>query len=374
MGDKVAARREMKKAGVPVVPGADECITEFGPAGDLAREIGYPVIIKPSGGGGGIGMTVVTREEELAAALKSSQAVATNTFGICDVYIEKYLPNPRHIEFQLLGDSKGNGIHLGERECSIQRRHQKLVEESPSPAVTPAMRAEMGEIAAGAARFVGYEGAGTMEFLFSEGKFYFLEVNARVQVEHPVTEMVTGVDIVKEQIRIASGLPLGLRQEEVRMNGWALECRVNAEDPLNEFAPSPGRIREYRPPGGPGVRVDDGVYGRYSIPPFYDPMISKVIVWGRDRMEAVSRMRRALYEYVILGIKNNLAFHRALMENPRFVKGELDTGFIERETGLLQETKRTMDEEAWLGKGWSSSSGDLKRTAAVAAVAALIRR
>jgi pyruvate carboxylase subunit A len=373
MGDKVAARREMKKAGVPVVPGADECITEFGPARDLAREIGYPVIIKPSGGGGGIGMTVVTREEELAGALKSSQAVATNTFGICDVYIEKYLPNPRHIEFQLLGDSKGNGIHLGERECSIQRRHQKLVEESPSPAVTPAMRAEMGEIAAGAARFVGYEGAGTMEFLFSEGKFYFLEVNARVQVEHPVTEMVTGVDIVKEQIRIASGIPLGLRQEEVRMNGWALECRVNAEDPLNEFAPSPGRIREYRPPGGPGVRVDDGVYGRYSIPPFYDPMISKVIVWGRDRMEAVSRMRRALYEYVILGIKNNLAFHRALMENPRFVKGELDTGFIERETTLPDEMKRVQDEEAWLGKGWSSS-GDLKRTAAVAAVAALIRR
>ena len=374
MGDKVAARREMRKAGVPVVPGADECITEFGPARDVAREIGYPVIIKPSGGGGGIGMTVVTREEELAGALKSSQAVATNTFGICDVYIEKYLPDPRHIEFQLLGDSKGNGIHLGERECSIQRRHQKLVEESPSPAVTASMRAEMGEIAAGAARFVGYEGAGTMEFLFSEGKFYFLEVNARVQVEHPVTEMVTGVDIVKEQIRIASGLPLGLRQEEVRMNGWALECRINAEDPLNEFAPSPGRIREYRPPGGPGVRVDDGVYVRYSIPPFYDPMISKVIVWGRDRMEAVSRMRRALYEYVILGIKNNLAFHRALMENPRFVKGELDTGFIERETGLLQETKRTMDEEAWLGKGWSSSSGDLKRIAAVSAVAALIRR
>jgi pyruvate carboxylase subunit A len=373
MGDKVAARREMMKAGVPVVPGTDECISEFGRARDTAREIGYPVIIKPSGGGGGIGMTIVSREDELAGALKSSQAVATNTFGLCDVYIEKYLANPRHIEFQLLGDSMGHAIHLGERECSIQRRHQKLVEESPSPAVTPAMRAEMGEIAARAARLVGYEGAGTMEFLFSEGRFYFLEVNARVQVEHPVTEMVTGVDIVKEQIRIASGLPLGLRQEEVRMNGWALECRINAEDPLNEFAPSPGKIREYRPPGGAGVRVDDGVYSRYTIPPFYDPMISKVIVWGRDRVEAVSRMRRALYEYVISGIKNNLAFHRALMENPRFVKGELDTGFIERETTLPDETKRVMDGEAWLGKELSSLSDDRRKIAAVSAVAALIR-
>ncbi|RJR48453.1 MAG: acetyl-CoA carboxylase biotin carboxylase subunit [Desulfobacteraceae bacterium] len=374
MGDKVAARREMKKAGVPVVPGADECIAEFGPAKDLAQEIGYPVIIKPSGGGGGIGMTIVSSEQELAGALKSSQAIATNTFGICDVYIEKYLPSPRHIEFQLLGDSKGNVVHLGERECSIQRRHQKLVEESPSPAVTPAMRAEMGEIAARAAGLVGYEGAGTMEFLFSEGRFYFLEVNARVQVEHPVTEMVTGVDIVKEQIRIASGLPLGLRQEDVRMNGWSLECRVNAEDPLNEFAPSPGRIREYRSPGGAGVRVDDGVYSRYSIPPYYDPMISKVIVWGRDRTEAIVRMRRALYEYVILGPKNNLAFHRALMDNPRFVKGELDTGFIEREETLLEEVKRVMDEEAWLGGKLTSLPDEKKKIAAVAAVAALIRQ
>jgi pyruvate carboxylase subunit A len=373
MGDKLAARREMRKAGVPVVPGSDECITGLEPAREKSREIGYPVIIKPSGGGGGIGMTIVSGEDELAGALKSSQAIATNTFGLCDVYIEKYLPNPRHIEFQLLGDSKGNAIHLGERECSIQRRHQKLVEESPSPAVTPAMRAEMGEIAARAAAFVGYEGAGTMEFLFSEGKFYFLEVNARVQVEHPVTEMVTGVDIVKEQIRIASGLPLGFRQEGVRMNGWAMECRINAEDPLNEFAPSPGRIKEYRPPGGVGVRVDDGVYSRYSIPPFYDPMIAKVIVWGRDRLEAVTRMRRALYEYVIIGIKNNLAFHRALMANPRFVKGELDTGFIERETGLLDEMKRVLDGEAWLGNRLSSLSDDRRKIAAVSAVAALTR-
>ncbi len=371
MGDKIAARREMTKAGVPVVPGTDECVLEFGQARDLAREIGYPVIIKPSGGGGGIGMTIVPNEGELANALKSTQAIATTTFGLCDVYIEKYLPHPRHIEFQILGDAKGNAIHLGERECSIQRRHQKLIEESPSPAVTPVMRAKMGEIAANAAAFVGYEGAGTMEFLFSGGGFYFLEVNARVQVEHPVTEMVTGVDIVKEQIRIASGLPLSLKQDDVRMNGWAIECRINAEDPLNEFAPSPGKLKEYRSPGGVGVRVDDGVYTRYTIPPYYDPMISKLIVWGRDRNEAIRRMMRALYEYVIVGIKTNVPFHKAVMENPRFVKGELETHFIDRETTLLDDIKTIIEQETPLEKKLSHSSEDKKRIAAISAVAAI---
>src|SRR5512139_1097015 len=293
MGDKITARQEMIKAGVPVVPGTQECVTDPGQAIDLVKEIGYPVIIKPSGGGGGIGMTIVSSEGELANALKSTQAIATTTFGLRDVYIEKYLPHPRHIEFQLLGDSKGNAIHLGERECSIQRRHQKLIEESPSPAVTPEMRAEMGAIAAKAARFVGYESAGTMEFLFSDGKFYFLEVNARVQVEHPVTEMVTGVDIVKEQLRIASGLPLSLNQKDVRIKGSAMECRINAEDPLDDFAPTPGKIKSYHSPGGTGIRVDSGIYTSYTIPPFYDPMISKLIVWGRDRSDAITRMRRA---------------------------------------------------------------------------------
>jgi len=330
MGDKVRARRKMIKAGVPVVPGTDECVAEFGQARDIANEIGYPVIIKPSGGGGGIGLTIVANEGELANALKSTQAIAKTTFGLRDVYIEKYLSNPRHIEFQILGDSKGNTIHLGERECSIQRRHQKLIEESPSPAVTPAMRAKMGEIAANAARFVGYEGAGTMEFLFSDGRFYFLEVNARIQVEHPVTEMVTGIDIVKEQIRIASGLALSIRQEEVGINGWSIECRVNAEDPLDDFAPSPGKLKNYRSPGGIGVRADSGVYTHYSIPPFYDPMISKLVSWGKDRNEAIKRMRRALYEYVIVGVKTNIPFHMAVMENPRYVEGELDTGFIDK--------------------------------------------
>jgi len=371
MGDKITARREMIRAGVPVVPGTQECVTDPGQASDLAKGIGYPVIIKPSGGGGGIGMTVVSSEGELANALKSTQAIATTTFGLCDVYIEKYLPHPRHIEFQLLGDSKGNAIHLGERECSIQRRHQKLIEESPSPAVTPEMRAEMGAIAAKAARFVGYEGAGTMEFLFSDGKFYFLEVNARVQVEHPVTEMVTGVDIVKEQLGIASGLPLSLKQQDVRMNGWAMECRINAEDPLNDFAPCPGKLKAYHPPGGTGVRVDGGVYTSYTIPPYYDPMIAKLIVWGRERNETIRRMQRALYEYVILGIQTNIPFHKAVMKNPRFGAGELETHFIERETTLLDDMKAILEQERTLEDKLSLVSGDKKRIAAIAAVSAL---
>ena len=371
MGDKVAARREMVNAGIPVVPGTDECVAEFGQARGVVKEIGYPVIIKPSGGGGGIGMTIVGNEGELAKALESTQAIAKTTFGLCDVYIEKYLSNPRHIEFQLLGDSKGNAIHLGERECSIQRRHQKLIEESPSAAVTPAMRAKMGKLAANAARYVGYEGAGTMEFLFSEGKFYFLEVNARVQVEHPVTEMVTGIDIVKEQIRIASGLPLSIKQEKVRWNGWAIECRINAEDPLDDFVPTPGKIKGYHSPGGTGIRVDSGVYVSYTIPPFYDPMISKLIVWGRDRNEAIARMRRALYEYMIVGIQSNIPFHKAVMENLRFVKGELGTHFIDRETTLLDDMKRMMKREKPLEEKLSHLFEEKKRIAAIAAVAAV---
>jgi pyruvate carboxylase subunit A len=371
MGDKVTARREMIKAGVPVVPGTDECVAEFGKARDVAKEIGYPVIIKPSGGGGGIGMTIVANEGELAHALESTQAIATTTFGLCDVYIEKYLSNPRHIEFQLLGDSHGNAVHLGERECSIQRRHQKLIEESPSAAVTTEMRAKMGALAANAARLVGYEGAGTMEFLFSEGKFYFLEVNARVQVEHPVTEMVTGVDIVKEQIRIASGLPLSIKQAKIRMNGSAIECRINAEDPLSDFVPTPGKIKSYHAPGGTGIRVDSGVYSSYTIPPFYDPMISKLIVWGRDRNEAITRMKRALYEYIIVGVKSNIPFHKAVMENPRFVKGDLGTHFIDTETTLLDDMKRIIERERPLEERLSHHLEGKRRIAAISAVAAI---
>ncbi|MBN1106231.1 MAG: acetyl-CoA carboxylase biotin carboxylase subunit [Deltaproteobacteria bacterium] len=371
MGDKVTARREMIKAGVPVVPGTDECVAEFPQAREIAGEIGYPVIIKPSGGGGGIGMTIVANEGELAKALASTQAIAVTTFGLCDVYIEKYLTNPRHIEFQILGDSQGNVVHLGERECSIQRRHQKLIEESPSPALTPELREEMGEKAANAARWVGYEGAGTVEFLFSEGKFYFLEVNARVQVEHPVTEMVTGVDIVKEQICVASGLPLALKQKDIRIQGSAIECRINAEDPLNDFEPTPGKILSYHAPGGTGIRVDSGVYTSYAIPPFYDPMISKLIVWGRDRHEAIARMQRALYEYIIVGPRNNIPFHKAVMENARFLKGDLGTHFIDREVTLLDDMKKITERETPLEEKLSHFQEGKKKIAAIAAAAAV---
>jgi pyruvate carboxylase subunit A len=368
-GDKVRARHEMIKAGVPVVPGGDELITDFASAGRIAKDMDYPVIIKPSGGGGGIGMTIVPDEGRLREALESTQAIAKTTFGIGDVYIEKYLPDPRHIEFQILADSRGNVIHLGERECSIQRRHQKLIEESPCPAVDTALRARVGELAAHAARWVAYEGAGTVEFLFSDGKFYFLEVNARIQVEHPVTEMVTGIDIVKEQLRIASGLPLTMRQEDVHMRGSAIECRINAEDPLRDFTPNPGRIRGYHPPGGAGVRVDDGVYASYAIPLFYDPMISKLIAWGADRSEAIARMRRALYEYVITGIKNNIPFHRAVMENPRFVEGKLGTHFIDEETTLLDDVRRIIERKPALPERLSRRDDDKRRIAALSAAA-----
>ena len=371
MGDKVAARRELAKSGVTTVPGTDGCVTEFGQARSIANEVGYPVIIKPSGGGGGIGMNIVMNDGELQKALEYSQAIAKTTFGLCDVYMEKYLPNPRHIEIQILGDFEGNVIHLGERECSIQRRHQKLIEEAPSLAVTPELRKEMGELAANAARSVGYEGAGTVEFLLSDGNFYFLEVNARVQVEHPTTEMVTGIDIVKEQIRIASGTPISIKQEDVRMNGWAIECRINAEDPLNDFAPSPGRIGEYLAPGGFGIRVDSGVHNHYMIPPLYDSMIAKLIVWGRNRNEAILRMSRALYEYVIAGVKNNIPFHKAVMENPRFVEGELGTHFIEAETSLMDDIKQIVARGNALGEKPSHISKRKRRIAAIAAVSAL---
>ena len=285
--------------------------------------------------------------------------------------MEKYLSNPRHIEFQILGDDRGHVIHLGERECSIQRRHQKLIEESPSPALTPSMREEIGRVAVNAAKWVGYEGAGTVEFLYANGRFYFLEVNARVQVEHPVTEMVTGVDIVKEQIRIASGEPLSMVQEDVRMRGSAVECRINAEDPLNDFVPTPGRIKGYHAPGGAGIRVDSGVYASYAIPPFYDPMIAKLIAWGGDRHEAIARMRRALYEYVLAGIKNNVPFHRAVMENPRFLAGELGTHFIDNETTLLDDMRRIIGREKTLEERLPCFSEDGRRIAAISAVAAV---
>ena len=371
MGNKVSARCEMSKVGIPMVPGTDEPVSDPGEALKIAKEIGYPVIVKPSGGGGGIGMIVVNNDSELKEALEASQAIATTTFGLADVYIEKYIPHPRHIEFQILADSHGKVIHLGERECSIQRRYQKLIEEAPSVALTPKLRSDMGMIAIKAAKCVDYEGAGTIEFLFYDKKFYFLEANTRIQVEHPVTEMVTGIDIVKEQILIASGLPMAIKQEDVRMNGWAIECRINAEDPLNEFAPSPGKLKGYRSPGGIGIRVDSGVHTRYTIPTIYDPMISKLIAWGRDRNEAIIRMRRALYEYIILGVKTNIPFHKAVMENERFVKGDLGTHFIDHETTLLDDMQHIMQREKPLDEKLSRIFEEKRKVAAIAAVAAI---
>jgi pyruvate carboxylase subunit A len=369
MGDKVAARSLMAKAGVAVVPGTEDCVTDPDHALKTASEIGYPVIIKPSGGGGGIGMAVVNDEKGLMEALEATRIIAANTFGLSDVYIEKYLPNPRHIEFQILADSHGHAIHLGERECSIQRRHQKLIEESPSPVVTQKQRDKIGGLAARAVRSVGYESAGTVEFLYSEGEFYFLEVNARIQVEHPVTEMVTGVDIVKEQIRIASGLPISVSQQEIQMRGNAIECRINAEDPLNDFTPTPGRLVGYHSPGGTGIRVDSGVYTGYTVPPYYDPMISKLIVWGKARDEAIARMCRALYEYVIVGVRTNIPFHKAVMRNPGFIKGEIGTHFIEDENGLIEVIKAVIRQEQTLADKLPLKSAQKARVAAIAASA-----
>ncbi len=373
MGNKIAARKAMERAGVPVVPGAEERVTDFQQAKEIADEIGYPVIIKPAGGGGGIGMSVVYRQDELKEALESSQTIASKTFGIADVYIEKYVDNPRHIEIQILGDTFGNVVHLGERECSIQRRHQKLIEEAPSPVITPELRERMGETAVKAGKFVRYEGAGTIEFLYSNGEFYFMEANTRVQVEHPVTEMVYGIDIVKEQISIAAGNPLSFSQADIKPNGWAIECRINAEDPLNKFIPSPGKLSGYRSPGGIGVRVDSGVYTRFTIPPIYDPMISKLVVWGRNRDEAILRMRRALYEYIILGVKTNIPFHKAVMENERFISGELNTHFVENETSLFEDMKNILERDKPMEERLSQIFDDKKRIAAIAAAVVAAR-
>jgi pyruvate carboxylase subunit A len=370
MGNKIAARQEMTKASVPVTPGTIDCVKDFDEACRMAREIGYPVIIKPSGGGGGIGMTIVHDEDKLKRGLEMSSKIAASTFGMPEVYIEKYIEHPRHIEFQILADRYGNVIHLGERECSIQRRHQKLIEESPSPALSPELRSRMGEIAVRAARQINYESAGTIEFIFSKGEFYFMEMNTRIQVEHPVTEMVTGIDIVKEQLLIASGEKLSIKQEDVHMHGWAIECRINAEDPTSNFIPSPGKLRGYRSPGGIGIRVDSGVHTRYTISPMYDPMISKLVAWGRTRQEAIERMKRALYEYVIVGVKTNIPFHKAVMENPRFQSGELGTHFITQETTLIDDMYAIMARERPLEEKLSEVFDTGKRSAAIAAAVA----
>ncbi|BCU81588.1 biotin carboxylase 1 [Polycladomyces abyssicola] len=343
MGDKTTARETMKEAGVPTVPGTEGIIEDIDEAVTVAREIGFPVIVKATAGGGGKGMRVVHSEEELKRAIRMAQQEAEANFGNPGVYLEKFLIEPRHIEIQVLADNHGNVIHLGERDCSIQRRYQKLVEEAPSPALTPELRERMGQAAVAAAKAVNYSGAGTVEFLLDkEGNFYFMEMNTRIQVEHPVTELVTGIDLVKEQIRIAAGEPLSVKQEDVRFDGWSIECRINAEDPDRNFIPSPGEIQFYLPPGGPGVRVDSAAYTGYRIPPYYDSMIAKLIVWGKDREEAINRMRRALQEFAIDGVKTTIPFHLKLMQHPQFVSGDFHIQFLEKNN--LNEGRSKDDE------------------------------
>ncbi|MES9776406.1 acetyl-CoA carboxylase biotin carboxylase subunit [Bacillus velezensis] len=331
MGTKDIARDTMQLAGVPIVPGSKGIIKNTEEAVSLAGEIGYPVIIKATAGGGGKGIRVARTEEELIKGIEITQQEAATAFGNPGVYIEKYIEDFRHVEIQVLADNYGNTIHLGERDCSIQRRLQKLLEESPSPALDSEIREQMGEAAVKAAKAVGYTGAGTVEFIYDyrEQRYYFMEMNTRIQVEHPVTEMVTGTDLIKEQIKVASGQELSLRQEDVEFNGWAIECRINAENPAKNFMPSPGKINMYLPPGGLGVRVDSAVYPGYSIPPYYDSMIAKVITYGTTRDEAVARMKRALSEFVIEGIETTIPFHLKLLEHETFVSGEFNTKFLE---------------------------------------------
>jgi acetyl-CoA carboxylase biotin carboxylase subunit len=320
----------MRKAGVPILPGSDGPIDSEERALKLAKEIGYPVIVKATAGGGGRGMRVVRAPAELSHAVKTAQREAEAAFGVPDVYIEKYVDSPRHIEFQILGDHHGSVVHLGERECSIQRRHQKLIEESPSPALSDKLRRKMGSIVIDAAKAVQYTNAGTLEFLMDpDGRFYFMEANTRLQVEHPVTEMVTGIDIVKEQIRIAAGERLSFKQSEVTFTGHAIECRVNAEDP-ETFVPSPGVIHVFSTPGGPGVRVETFVHSECTISPFYDSMIAKIIVHGRDRQEAIARMKRTLEMTVVEGIKTSIPLHLKILNDPEFVAGKLSTAFMDR--------------------------------------------
>ena len=330
MGDKARAREAAVSVGVPVLPGSKGALQTDQEAIRMAARIGYPVIVKASAGGGGRGMRVVRDAEQLLPSISAARTEAQAAFGVPDVYVEKYLKNPRHIEFQVLGDSFGHVVHLGERECSIQRRHQKILEESPSTALNPKLRRRMAEAALKLARSVGYQNAGTLEFLLDEdGRFYFMEMNTRIQVEHPVTEMVTGIDLIKEQIKNAAGESLGFRQEDILHTGHSIECRINAEDPVT-FVPSPGTITTFHLPGGPGVRVDTAAHPECRIPPYYDSMIAKLITRGNNRMEAISRMRRSLEVMVVEGIKTNISLHRRVLSDPDFVRGNFDTGFLER--------------------------------------------
>ena len=329
MGDKIAAKDAVKKAGIPVVPGSDGGVDNVADAKRIAKEIGYPVIIKASAGGGGRGMKLANSEDELEVAFTTARSEAGSVFGNPEVYIEKFLTRPRHIEIQVLADNHGNVVHLGERDCSLQRRHQKVLEEAPSPALNKSEREEIGQIAAEAVKKIGYRSAGTIEFLYEDGGFYFIEMNTRLQVEHPITEMITGIDLVREMVRIANGAPLGYTQDDVKFSGHAIECRINAEDP-ETFMPCPGKVGIYHAPGGLGVRVDSGLYSGYKVPPHYDSMIAKLIVHGTNRNECLMRLRRALSEYVIDGLKTTIPLHQRLAVDPDIINGDYDIHWLEK--------------------------------------------
>jgi acetyl-CoA carboxylase, biotin carboxylase subunit len=330
MGDKSVAKLTMKQANVPIIPGSDGLVEDVQDAVSIARDIGYPVIIKATAGGGGKGIRIADNEEMLIQQITAAQQEAQNAFGNPGVYLEKYLTGMKHVEIQIIADNHGNVVHLGERDCSIQRRRQKLVEEAPCPILTEETRKAMGEAAIRAAKAVNYSGAGTLEFLLGQdNNFYFMEMNTRIQVEHPVTEMITGIDIIKEMIRVAEGHPLSFRQEDVKINGWAIECRINAEDPNKNFMPSAGQVQFYLPSGGFGVRVDSAVYTGYTIPPHYDSMVAKLIVWGNTREDAIARMRRALGEFAVEGVHTTIPFHLKLLQHNKFIAGDHDIKFLE---------------------------------------------
>lgn len=328
MGDKITAKQTVAKAGIPVVPGSDGAVEDFEAAKAAAKDIGFPVLIKAAAGGGGRGMRLAETEADLDEALRSAQTEAEAAFGNGAVYLERYLKGPRHIEIQVLADTHGNVVHLGERDCSLQRRNQKVLEEAPSPVLSAEARAEIGEITAKAVKAIGYRGAGTVEYLYENGEFFFIEMNTRLQVEHPVTEEITGIDLVREQIRVASGLPLNYNQSDVTFKGHAIECRINAEHPFT-FAPSPGKVSDFHAPGGMNTRLDSGLYSGYSVPPYYDSLIGKLIVWGNTRDGAILRLRRALGEMVISGITTNKELHEALIEDPEFQEGDYNIHWLE---------------------------------------------
>ena len=364
MCSKIDSKKSMIEAGVYVVPGVTEAISDHEKAKDIAHEVGYPVMLKASAGGGGIGIVEVHSEEEMEKALESVRRLAKSSFGDDAVFIEKFIKDPRHVEFQVIGDKHGHMIHLYERECSVQRRHQKLIEETPSCALTPELREEMGAQAVLAANTAGYYNAGTCEFMFKDGKYYFLEMNTRLQVEHPITEMMTGIDLAREQLRVASGLELEYGQEDVKTKGHSIECRINAEDPLNNFMPAPGKITKYAEPSGPGIRVDSGVYQGFTIPTFYDSMIAKLIVWAEDRPRAIQRMKRALWEFQIGGVRHNIPFHEVVMNDEVWIKGDYNTSFIPRYNVMERVVEYVKEKKA--------AGGTKKVAAAMAAVGAVV--